>query len=337
MKELLEQGYGILLVIGVAGIGVLVRILLMGYYGMLGSACSSFGETKNKTISYIREDLSFRAKNNIGMKSVTVYTECRLAECKVCGIRLGTLEGISEQSLLLVVLSGVLLAFAGVLWNCDGRQILFLLFTGGVSFLGLLLVDVMTGLREKHKRIRLAIRDYIENGVHVERNGERPLLQEKPEQRKREKKEKVQKSVKVKTSASSGTIKGVGRKKNGKAQEEKRRLTEELLRERRQMEARSFAQMRKAEAEGPEKESRVQTPELTRELHVEPESQAPLQVKLTEQENELRVTVPVKPIEKEHGLREETVNAAVRAVEEAAATKVSYEVMLSEVLAEYLA
>ncbi len=321
MKELLEQGYGILFVIGVAGIGVLVRMLLMGYYGKLGRACNSFGETKNKTISYIREDLSFRAKNNIGMKSVTVYTECRLAECKVCGIRLGTLEGISEQSLLLVVLSGVLLAFAGVLWNCDGRQILFLLFAGGVSFLGLLLVDVMTGLREKHKRIRLTIRDYIENGVHMEQCEKGPTSQEKTE---RKKKENVQKTVKVSKHVTSGMKRGMGRKKNGKAQEEKRRLTEELLRERRQMEARSFAQMRKAETEEPEKEVQATIPEEENQLQAEPEKES-------------QATVQVKVLDAETESREETVDSAVRAVEEAAATKFSYEMMLSEVLAEYLA
>lgn len=321
MKELLEQGYGIFCVIGVAGIGFLVRMLLMGYYGKLGRACESFGATKNKTISYIRKDLSFRAKNNIGMKSVTVYTECRLAECKVCGIRLGTLEGISEQSLLLVVLSGVLLAFAGVLWSCDGRQILFLLFTGGVSFLGLLLVDVMTGLREKHKRIRLTIRDYIENGVHMEPCEEVTVLREKTARKKREKKEKVQKTVKANRQITVGTKSGAGRKKNGKAQEEKRRLTEELLRERRQMEARSFAQMRKAEAEGQEKEVQaIMSEESDRQKVCETEVQAAL---------------PEMPTEKES--RKEAADAAVRAVEEAAATKVSYEMMLSDVLAEYLA
>ena len=300
MKELLEQGYGLLPVLGVAGVGFSVRMLLAGYYGKLTKACSSIPGTNNKTISYIREDLSFRSKNNIGMKSVTVYTECRLAECKVCGIRLGTLEGIAEQSLLLVVLSGVLLAFAGVLWNCNGRQILFLLFAGGVSFLGLLLTDVMTGLRAKHKRVRLAIRDYIENGVYVEKSGERPLMKENRERKKKEKKEKVQKSAKVSKTVKAGTVKGKRYKKNGKAQEEKRRLTEELLRERRQMEARSFAQMRKTKAELP----------------------AEVTGTVTEAETESK---------------EEALDSAVHAVEEAAVTKFSYEVMLSEVLAEYLA
>ena len=323
MKELLEQGYGIFLVLGVAGIGLFVRILLVGYYGKLTRACSSFSGTNNKTISYIREDLSFRTKNNIGMKSVTVYTECRLAECRVCGIRLGTLEGISEQSLLLVVLSGVLLAFAGVLWNCDGRQILFLIFAGGVSFLGLLLTDVMTGLRAKHKRVRLAIRDYIENGVHAEKTGERLCMKENTERKRKEKKEKVQKSAKVTKTVKERTIKGTGRKKNGKAQEEKRRLTEELLRERRQMEARSFAQMRKVETEESKKEVRM----------AEPVFKVPEFVDQLQEVRETELQGDVQTTEVGAG----TVNSALHAVEEAAATRFSYEMMLSEVLAEYLA
>lgn len=324
MKELLEQGYGILSVSGVAGIGLLVRILLMVHYGKLGKACGNFGETKNKTISNIREDLSFRSKNNIGMKSVTLYTECRLAECKVCGIRLGTLEGISEQSLLLVVLSGVLLAFAGVLWNCEGRQILFLLFAGGLSFLGLLLVDVMTGLREKHKRVRLVIRDYIENGVHTEKGKGLSVIQENTERKKREKKEPAQKTVKVSKHVTFGAKRKKGCKRNGKAQEEKRRLTEELLRERRQMEARSFAQMRKTEIGESEREEKVTVEEMPKSRQEEPGKPSP-------------VTIAAEEPEAEKELRKETVNLAECAVEEAAATRVSYEMMLSEVLAEYLA
>lgn len=301
MKELLEQGYGFVPVCMIAGISLLVRFILVGYYGALGRACKNFGQTQNATVSYIREDLLFRKKSNMGMKSVTVYVECRLAERKVCGIRLGTLECITEQSLLLVVLGGVLTAFAGVLWNCDGRQILFILFAGGMSFLGLLFVDLVTGLREKHRRIRLSIRDYIENGVHKGEarealSGERIAAKEK-----KEKREKVKKSAKT----VRYSVGKKNRRKPGKAQEEKRRLTEELLRERRQMEARSFAQMRKEEKE-PVKEQ----PEISAEERKQPEE----------------------------GKQPEgqVLQAVEQAEAEAAATQFTYEDLLGEVLAEYL-
>lgn len=304
MKELLEQGYGVLLVGIVAGIGAFARFFLIGYYGRLEKACRVFGQAKNKTISYIREDLSFRSRNNIGMKSVTVYTEYRLAESKVCGIRLGTLEGITQQSLLLVVLSGVLLAFAGVLWNCNERQILFVLFAGGVSFLGLFIVDLVTGLREKHKRIRLAIRDYIENGERMEHGAaQRESGVEKAEKKNR----KAQKPERKITKA--GCEKRTkSRKPHGKAQEEKRRLTEELLRERRQMEAREFAELRRRECVTPEVKVQSEAPEVIQEA--KPEAAEPV--------------------------REETTEIMERVREEAAATQFTYEDLLSEVLAEYL-
>lgn len=147
------------------------------------------------------------------------------------------------------------------------------------------------------------------------------VLREKTARKKREKKEKVQKTVKANRQKAVGTKSGAGRKKNGKAQEEKRRLTEELLRERRQMEARSFAQMRKAEAEWQEKEVQAIMPEESDRQKV--------------CETEVQAALPEMPTEKES--RKEAADAAVRAVEEAAATKVSYEMMLSDVLAEYLA
>lgn len=282
MKDLLEQGLGVLLTGTVFGISMLVRLILLGYYSRVGKACKEFERTGNRTIVHIREDLNRRLQQNVGMKSALVYTECRIAECKVLGIRLGVLEGILEQSVLLVVLSSILSAFAGVLWGCEVRQILLLLFVGGVSFFALLLVDLFLGMREKHKRVRLMIRDFIENGSVSKPSAEKEQI-------------KADKAPKR------------GKKQTGKAQEEKRRLTEELLRERRQLEARRFA------------EQKIFLPEST------------------EMKVEIPKEVPIKLVREDTEIESKTKEAVQQVQAEAAATEVSYEVLLDEVLAEYLA
>ena len=226
MRELLEQGVGVVIIGGVTAVGVLVRFLLFGYYGMLGRACKHFNETKNKTIVYIREDLKRRAEKGQEIRNVLLYTEYQLAERRICGFRSGTLEGVVTYSLLLSGLGSVLVAFACVLSGCGYRAMLEMLFLGGLSVAGFLVLDAVTGLREKDKRVRLGIRDYIENSL-LECNEEVPQVQG-------QRADKPQKA---------------GKRKNGKAQEEKRRLTEELLRERRQLEARSFAEQRRREKE----------------------------------------------------------------------------------------
>lgn len=250
MRELLEQGVGVAIIGGVSAVGGLARILLLGYYKRLGKACTRFEETKHKTIAYIREDLKRRREREQEIKNISVYTEYRLAEGRVCGLRVGNLEHAALYSVLLAGTSSVLVALAGVLSGCGYKLVLELLFAGGVSVTGLLLSDIVMGLREKNKRVRLGIRNYIENCFWMDVTGTKKT-EEEPEKRyekKTEKKEK-QEMQKVRKNRSADKPKTAERKKQGKAQEEKRRLTEELLRERRQLEARSFAEQRRRERE----------------------------------------------------------------------------------------
>ena len=235
MRELLEQGAGVAIIGGMTAIGVLVRVLLPGYYGLLGRACKRFEETKNKTITYIREDLKRREETGQEIKNVSVYTEYRLAQQRLWGIRIGSLEGMVLYSLLLTGVCSVLLLLACIWLECGRETIAEQFFFGGVSVTGLLVLDVVTGLREKRSRVRLGIRDYIEN--RPDRCGAETV------------------PVQVRSAEKSQKA---GKKMNGKAQEEKRRLTEELLRERRQLEARSLAEQRRREKEEEISEQRIQ-------------------------------------------------------------------------------
>lgn len=249
MKELLEQGLGMVLIGSIAGLGIITRMILWRYYRKLVKSCREIGASNNKTVAYIREDVNRRKQCGLGMKSTLVYTECRLSECKTAGFRLGVLEGVSEQSLLLVLLSGVLSALAGIVWGCKLKVVLFLLFFSGCTLLVLLLLDLITGLREKHKRVCLSIRDYIENGA-ITGTEYRMQGKEQPKTGKEKKdKKKNARATEKRERRSRGISKKVSVKKHGKAQEEKRRLTEELLRERRQLEARRAVELKNREQE----------------------------------------------------------------------------------------
>lgn len=268
MKTFLEQGHGIFLIGAVAGVGVLCKWCLLFYYAGIGQACKAFAETKNKTIAFIRTDLEKRKNEEVGIKSAMIYTECRLAERRVLGIRVGALEILADQSLLLVLLCGVLVAFSCVLSGCEDKIVFQPLFFSGVLIFLMIAADLIMGLKEKRRRVRLSIRDYIENkwasGTVCVELSEEPSAKEIRRQKKAERKEekankklhrteektckKAQKVRRVKErQVSSKHVRG---RKNGKAQEEKRRLTEELLRERRQLEARQLAQQRNKEIPG---------------------------------------------------------------------------------------
>ena len=126
------------------------------------------------------------------------------------------------------------------------------------------------------------------------------------------KKDRKQKTDRKMKCVSEDKPVNVQSRKKGKAQEEKRRLTEELLRERRQLEARSFAEQRK-------KEQDVQ-----------------VEVEQIQEEAAAAMTQCEETVVAEKAC--ETVETLCReAIPERKEEELSYEQLLSEVLAEYLA
>jgi len=251
MKQFLEVGGGLILTGGILGIGVLARIVLLGYYGLLGHACKGLDGTKNKTVRDMREKLKTRMEMGNGIKSAAVYTEHCMMERKFAGVRIGVWESIGIQSVLLAMLTGAVCALGGVLWECEGKRILEMLFAAGGSAVVLMTMDLVFGLKEKHRRTRICIREHMENvwlmGLgFAEAETETACVHSG---KKKEKKEARRKRVKKSKNSEKAAKQKQEKKKRCKAEEEKRRLTEELLRERRQLEARQIAERKKSETE----------------------------------------------------------------------------------------
>ena len=239
MKTWIEQGLGIVMIGGIIGAGLLARMMLFGYYVKLGRACKKIGTTKNKSLRYIKEGLDKYPASGKGIKNVMVYTECRLAECRLFGIHVGAWEGVMEQSLLLVLLGSGLCALAAVMCECTKEHILSCLFLGAIGGVTIVMLDMLSGMRARYRRIRLQIRDYIENCSWTDDTGKiKPAATEEEQPGRKQKKvsAKKEKPQKIK-------------KRHGKAQEEKRRLTEELLRDRRCLEAKRIAERWEREKE----------------------------------------------------------------------------------------
>ena len=124
-------------------------------------------------------------------------------------------------------------------------------------------------------------------------------------------------------------------KKRGKAQEEKRRLTEELLRERRQLEARSFADLRKREqeilaAEQVQEEAAVAVAqcEETEVVAAVTQCEEPEDVNGGRQYEDSEATETIREAEQiTYPVQEEEKKGA----------EYSYERLMRDVLAEYLA
>ncbi len=301
MKEWMEQGFGVMVIGGIIGVGLLVRMVLFGYYVKLGKACKKIRTTKNKSLQYIKEGLKKHPTAGKEIKNVLVYTECRLAECRLLGIYVGTWEGVMEQSLLLVLLSSGLCALVAVICESAKEQILACLFLGGTGGVAVIVLDMLSGMKARYRRIRLQIRDYIENcrwSDDAEEVKAEVIAVELPEQNQKNVTAKKAKSQKIKLQKI--------KKSHGKAQEEKRRLTEELLRDRRCLEAQRFAERREKEKE-------------TEQIQADEEAAA--------------TTVGATTVE---AMSPASVIKAEPVTEVQEETEMSYEVLLRNVLAEYL-
>jgi len=241
MKEWMEQGLGIAIIGGIIGAEVLARMVLFGYYIKLGNACKKIGTAKNKSLRYIKEGLKQQAIAGRDIKNAMVYTECRLAECRLFGIHVGAWEGVTEQSLLLVLLGSALCSLTAVMCNCAKDWSLNCLFFGGVGGILVVFLDIMTGMKARYRRIRLQIRNYIENSRWTEdaEISESDIVKAEVPDKKVRCCEPTGKKIKEKKV----------KKRQGKAQEEKRRLTEELLRDRRCLEAKRIAERMEREKE----------------------------------------------------------------------------------------
>lgn len=301
MKEWIEQGVGFMIIGGIIGAGLLARMVLFGYYVKLGKACKQIGTTKNKSLRYIKEGLEKHPTAGNGIKNAMIYTECRLAECRLFGIHVGAWEGVMEQSLLLVLLSSGLCALAAVMCECTKEGILACLFLGAMGGVAVVVLDMLLGTKARYRRIRLQIRDYIENCRWLDNAGEvkaEVIAEELPKRKQKDVTAKKAEPQKIKPQKI--------KKRHGKAQEEKRRLTEELLRDRRCLEAQRIAERREKEKE-------------TGQMQVEAEAAA--------------TAVGVTTVEE---LSQVPVIKAEPVTEVQEETEMSYEVLLRNVLAEYL-
>lgn len=224
MKQCLEQGTGVLLCILLPAVGAVTKLVLYGYYTWLEQACQKIRETENRQIQSFRTELRHRKKNGIGVGTGDSYTVFYMRGLKIAGISVASMERIGGYSALMSLIFGGILSAAGVYFGCDGGRVVGLLFLGTAAAAGLLLIDLFFGVEEKKKRICFCMEDYAAYILSKEENSE--------------KKEQVLAFPLTKEESQAETS-GKARKE-GRAQEEKRRLTEELLKERRQLSARQY-------------------------------------------------------------------------------------------------
>ncbi len=302
MKQFLEDS-GIWVIGGMLAVGLLAKLVLWFYYGMLGHACKRPERSKNKTLRRIREDAETLRERPERMRSMERFTEYRLTSRKLAGIYLGIWEEISHLAVPMTLLAGCCLCLGGVLLGGELNAMLAVLLSAGCCGVVLVFLELVSGVEEKKKRTQLFLYTYAEQCVGTEGVSKTEKEKEKADKPKTEK------------------VRSVGR-----ALEEKRRLTEELLRERRQMEARQLAEQRSRERETEFLQTASKSDEMPTEF---PEAEKVQESRTEEAEVKVSEFVPAK---EERVAEEQPVLQ-----EEAAAALDPFEQQLQLMLAEFLA
>ena len=167
MGKLLEQGYAIWLLIAVAAAGIMARSILWGYYKRMLMACQNMSSTKNKVIRCMREQFVNRYQAEFGVHNVDIFVDKYLTNCRLCGILLSTWENFCGQTLWCSLLFSALGAFLSMLYELSSKLILSTIFVGLCGTTLLILFDGVGQLSTKKRRLRIQLRDYLENCFRV--------------------------------------------------------------------------------------------------------------------------------------------------------------------------
>lgn len=163
IAKLFEQRILIFGMLGICGVGVLLKFALSLIYSSLIRASDKMGASKNKLMISLRTRYETSYSLMMGVHNVDSFVDKYVYKHKVCGILLYTWENLCGQLLLMCALAGPLGAILATIYNQGRRTILLTLFVGLFCSAVLLFVDNMANLSMKRVVIKNNIQDYLEN------------------------------------------------------------------------------------------------------------------------------------------------------------------------------
>ncbi|SET29159.1 hypothetical protein [[Clostridium] polysaccharolyticum] len=163
VKEIFDSNVLVYIMLGLGGVGILLKFIISCLYRSLIKATLHMGTTEHKMIKSLRSKFETNYSMNLGVNNVDIFVDKYVYTQKFCGIYLYTWENIGGQVLLICMLTGAVSAIAGLLYECGKSAILLTLLTGVVSSAVLILLEHCINLPVKKHVIRTNIKDYLEN------------------------------------------------------------------------------------------------------------------------------------------------------------------------------
>lgn len=165
VQDIYESNWLIYILLGLGGIGILMKLIISGIYRRLMKATNHMGTTNHKMVKTLRTKFETNYSMNLGVNNVDIFVDKYVYTQKFCGIYLYTWENLSGQVLLLSMLIGAIAAIAGLLYECEKSDILLTLLTGIVVSALLISLEHFINIPVKKFVIRANIKDYLENNL----------------------------------------------------------------------------------------------------------------------------------------------------------------------------
>ena len=163
IEEIFDSNLLIYILLGLGGVGILLKFLISCIYRRLVKATLHMGTTNHKMIKSLRTKFETNYSMNLGVNNVDIFVDKYVYTQKFCGIYLYTWENLSGQGLLLSMRVGAIAAITGLLFECGRNNILLTLLTGVVVSAVLISFEHFINIPVKKQVIRTNIKDYLEN------------------------------------------------------------------------------------------------------------------------------------------------------------------------------
>ncbi len=163
VKGLLEQQVFMYVMIGLCGIGVVAKLLLLLIYGRLTKASFHMPDTTNRLFKLMRLKFEACYKLKISVHNVGGFVDKYFLNNKFCGICLHTWHKFSTQMGFLCLCVGVAAAILGGMEECSQRFILQHIGIGLLTAAFLYVLDGLCAFDLKKEQMRVNAIDFFDN------------------------------------------------------------------------------------------------------------------------------------------------------------------------------
>lgn len=163
IQDWFENSIFIYIILGICGLGIIVKFVLSMKYRLLIRASKHMGTSKNKLMRVLRLKFETCYKLKLGVNNVDTFVDKYVYRHRFCGLFLYTWETISGEFVILSMLCASVFAVLGLVNECERNDILYTFLTGVLGCALLITYDFFVNFSMKRKVLKTNIKDYLEN------------------------------------------------------------------------------------------------------------------------------------------------------------------------------